>query len=37
MLNGASSCAIPETTQNVVIMSDDDFDEVVIADIQVLK
>ncbi|GAU30416.1 hypothetical protein TSUD_364620 [Trifolium subterraneum] len=36
-LNDVSSCAIPETTLKVVIVSDDDFDEVVKADIQMLK
>jgi hypothetical protein len=36
-LNYASICAIPETMQGIVIVSDDDFDEVVRADLQVLK
>ncbi|MCI96255.1 hypothetical protein A2U01_0117555, partial [Trifolium medium] len=31
--NDASGFAIPETTQQVVIVSDDDFDEVVRADL----
>ncbi|MCH82722.1 hypothetical protein A2U01_0003533 [Trifolium medium] len=36
-LRDASSCTISETTQKVVIVPDDDFDEVVRADLQVLK
>ncbi|MCH95218.1 hypothetical protein A2U01_0016193, partial [Trifolium medium] len=37
MLSDDSGCAIPETTQKVVIVSDEDFDEVVRADLQVFK
>ncbi|MCI55021.1 hypothetical protein A2U01_0076271, partial [Trifolium medium] len=37
MLSTASGRAIPETTQNVMILSDEDFDEVVRADLQLIK
>ncbi|MCH79699.1 hypothetical protein A2U01_0000453 [Trifolium medium] len=37
ILSDASGCPIPETTQKVVIVPDEDFDEVVRADLQVLK
>jgi hypothetical protein len=36
-LNDASICVIPEIMQRIVTVPDDDFDEVVRADLQVLK
>jgi hypothetical protein len=33
----ASACVIHDTTQNIVILSDDEFGEVVQADLQVIK